>query len=64
MNTRTFTREKVGVAMIALVAGFVGSIMHHWIHSNTVMVAASSAPGVLRAKRRTNSTRLQADKEI
>jgi hypothetical protein len=51
MNIRRFTREKISVAAIALVAGFLGSMMHDWMRGVTVTAATSSLPDVLRAKR-------------
>ena len=43
--------DKTCVAAIALVAGFLGSLMHDWMRGGTVATAASSTPEVLRAKR-------------
>jgi hypothetical protein len=49
MNRRTAILEKTGVAVIALAAGFLGSVLHNWVRGSRVTVPA--APEVLRAKR-------------
>jgi hypothetical protein len=51
MNLRTATIEKASVAVIALVAGLLGGVIHDWMRGGTVEPAASSTPDVLRAKR-------------
>lgn len=51
MNLRTAVLNKVGVAVIAAGAGFLGSVIHDWTRSRTVAAATSPAPDVVRAKR-------------
>lgn len=50
MKLRTAILEKTGIAVIALAAGYLGSVAHDWVRGKTAS-AATSPLEVVRAKR-------------
>jgi hypothetical protein len=48
---RTAILEKTSIAVIALAAGFLGSVLHDWVRGHTTSTVAVAPFEVLRAKR-------------